>query len=200
MSTRQSALLALTDNVRTWLQQPYVQQYITSLGVYPPVVTTTGWAQRQQVLNQGPGQANRICFMPGLQNGDQGQLHQPRHRQPYGGGRTQQAPPGGRVLFTWDRSITVSIWACDTTQSPSTVAEEAQIEASDNLLQLTVEAIQACSGADWVPVRIRKDPGTVNVTFGIELLLECIHHESLLDVPEGLVMGATPALSKVPAA
>jgi len=184
---RLSALLALSDNFRIWLTQPGVASYLASMGLAAPNVTACGWKQREQQLNQGPGRANRVIFIPGTIDGDSlGDITEPR----------RSGDPTQRTLFTWERTITASLWACD---KSATADEEAQIEASENLLQLTVAGIQAVASADWIATRTRRDSkASENMPFGQEILLEFLHRELLIDLPQRVRGNVTPVVNKQP--
>lgn len=112
-----SSIIALADGVRARFK-----------GINPNVVVAvTGWRARFQHLNQGSPIANRVCFIPGRANGTDAPLQRPR---------TTSTNP--RDLARWDRIITVSVWACDTTKLAD---DQAQIGAVENLLEQTIQAI-----------------------------------------------------------
>lgn len=194
-------LLLLTGGVRTFMALaggtrdfgngagvvpiPNIVALLASCGLTPPIVGSTGWKQRQQILNQGKGQANRVLFIPGNDKGEEGDIVQPR--------RTNSNP---RSLWKWERIFTCSIWAVD---SSDIANEELQIQASSNLLQLTVQAMQWFASADIVLRKIRRDPvHTENLPFGREVLVEGIHREPLYDIPQAVVTGFTPNAQRNP--
>jgi hypothetical protein len=165
---------------------PDIVALLASYGMPAPLVGTTGWKQRQRILNQGVGQANRVLFMPGDDKGAEGDLVQPR--------RTNGNP---RALWKWERIVTASIWAVDSTD---TANEELQIQASSNLFQLTTQAIQWFASADYVMRRVRRDPlVSENLPFGREILVELIHREPLFDIPQKVVTGFSPNVQRNPA-
>lgn len=185
-----SGIVALSDGVRAYFAQPYLVTYFQTLGVSLPVVGTCGWKQREQILNVAsgpPGQVNRrVLFMPGTEGGDEGATTQPR--------RTSGNP---RTLLTWNRIVTASIWAVDTSDGAN---EEAQIAAADNLFEMTVQALQQFAAADFVvDGAVRRDPKTSkNLPFGREVLFQFIHREPLFDIPQQVVMGVTPTVERTP--
>jgi hypothetical protein len=184
-----SPLLELTDGVRAWFTNPSVQPLLAQMRITAPVVGTTGWKQREQQLNQGPGQANRVLFIPGT--------------FPDGADEGEQVPPirrkgvQFRVIATWKRIVTASIWAVDTTDRNN---EEKQILACDRLHQLVVAALRWVAVGDFDGTgKVRRDPKqSANMGFGIERLFEFVHQEEVLDLPVNLATGVTPVLTKSP--
>jgi hypothetical protein len=154
-------------------------------GITPPVIGTTGWKQREQQLNQGPGRANRILLLPGNERGDEGVFIQ---------GHVRRSNP--RVLFTWERICTASIWGVDTTERSN---EELQLNASFLLLVLFNQAMQYLRSADYVFKSARRDPKmSQNVQFGRELLVEFIHRQPIFDMPQPVVEGGLPTVVRNP--
>lgn len=183
--------LGLTGGVRDFgtgvgpVPVPNIVALLASYNIVGPMVGTTGWKQRQKIINQGQGQANRVLFIPGNDKGEEGDLVQPR--------RTNSNP---RSLWKWERIFTCSIWAVD---SSDIANEELQIQASSNLLQLTLQAMQWYASADIVLHKIRRDPvHTENLPFGREVLVEGIHREPLFDIPQAVVTGFTPNVQRNP--
>lgn len=182
-----SPLIELSNGVRAWLagappydghttdvEASYAPAYMAQVGMVAPLVGTTGWKQREQQLNQGPGRANRVLFIPGT--------------FPDGADEGEQVPPVRRkgvyfrVLATWRRKITASIWAVDTSDARN---EEKQIQACDSLHQLVVSALRSVCRGDFDGTgTIRRDPKqSANLGFGIERLFEFVHLEEVLDLP-----------------
>jgi hypothetical protein len=186
-----SGLIALTDGVRAFFEQDWVAAYFANLGVTIPFVTTTGWKQREQQINvnpgspQTPGQVNRrVTFMPGTDKGDEGTFKEPR--------RTSNP----RAIATWERLITCAVWAVDTSNLAD---EQAQITACDNLLEMTLQAIQSFAHADFVAssVKVKRDVKQSNdMPFGYERLFEFVHREPIYDIPQEVVRNVVPNIQR----
>jgi len=170
-------LIALVHGMRAYLARPEMVALIPKM----PTVTALGWRQREQQLNQGMGQANRITLYPGLEpSGAYGQ----------GGDLTRENRPSTvnpRALVTWRKPVTMSVWAVDTS---SNYDEELQIAAAEQLLEYAVQAahnaIDPATGTpvgvanlEWGSVRYTKPP--VNMGFGAEILVEFMQKCPLFD-------------------
>lgn len=185
LGPQKSGLLGLADNFRTFLAIQGIADKWTSEGVSIPTVGTTGWKQREQNLNVGAAGANRIVFLPGNQAGDMGSCRQPR----------RNGPDYPRVLDTWDRIVTASLWSVDNDDKRD---EELQLSASDKMLELFRQVINACAtGSAKPPHRIYRDPkaNSNNAGYGIEILVEFIHCEPLFDLPSDLMTDVNLVLS-----
>jgi hypothetical protein len=203
-----SGILLLAGGVRTWfglvggtvdfgngagpVPVPNVVKLLAGYGLVPPTVGATGWKQREQILNQGGGGANRVLFLPGNEQGEEGVFAQPR--------RTSGNP---RSLWKWERLLTMSVWSFDPSDPDN---EEVQIAASDNLLEMSIQALQWFASADYILQKARsgarwgdKPAMSANLPFGREVLIEFIHREPLFDVPTVVVTGVTPNVIKNPA-
>jgi hypothetical protein len=150
-----SGLVALVTNV---------QSYFTSRSITANV--SLGWKQETKQINQGPGRANRVVFIPSPPSGAGGRLvgaQQPGPRRfgPGVGGDTS-----ARSLFTWERQVLVSVWAADTSDPHN---ETKQLEAIEDLFELTVRAVHAATqaNAQWGEVTWVLSPN--EHTFGREL-------------------------------
>jgi hypothetical protein len=145
-----SGLIALADGVREYFRANDVQA----------VVAPVGWKYRGWQITQAPGGGSRVCFIPGKIDPtaatppkvlDAGTFEQPRFAN--GGGPLPNAsanPPTGygrgasgqlvraRRLLEWKKIVTLCVWAVDTTDLSS---DEKQIAATENLLELTYQAI-----------------------------------------------------------
>jgi hypothetical protein len=201
--------LELVDAVSNWLagRSPYdgntpghaksgAPQYLAQVGMVPPAVAV-GWKQREQVLNQGQGQANRIVFIPGAapdgssQGGaDQGAIIQPVRRKGI----------GDRVLATFRRTITVSLWAADNMKPGNLDDERLQIAAVGRLRSLVIAALSTVAMGDFKregPVR-KATPFSANRGFGIEELYQFSHDEEQLDLPVNIRTNVTPTVDRSP--
>lgn len=169
-----SGLVYLVDQVRELVHN-----------VDASVVVELGFRKRPQQLNQSPGRANRIVFIPSSPNGGAGALVAPRSP----GNRADDS----RILRTWHRELTVSIWAVDPTDRSD---EAKQLEAIETLLELTMQAVQrvAHATAEW------GDPvWTVpaEISFGLELLVPLTFKTPIFDADAERVFPSF-ALTKVP--
>lgn len=183
-------LIELSNSVRAWIAgaSPYdgndpvlaastAPAYLAQVGMVAPLVGTTGWKQREQQLNQGPGQANRVLFIPGTfpDGADQGRMLPPvRRKGPY-----------YRVLATFRRIVTVSIWAVDNAAPGNLDNEELQIVAIGRLRSLVFAALHSVALGDFRREGpVKRDPSTSkNMSFGIEELYQFEHDEEQLDLP-----------------
>ena len=150
-----------------------MRAYLAGIGC-SAVVAPVGWTQREQHLNQGAGQANRILLYPGKEPGGKAGA---------GGSLTRNARPSTtnpRALVTWMRDITMSVWAVDTTDTHN---EEKQISAVENLFELAIQAAHrsvdpdtnmnaGLAAIEWGNVRYTNPPA--NMRFGQELLIEFV--------------------------
>lgn len=178
-----------------------VRAYFAAYGVTANVVL--GWNARNSQINQGPGGANRVCFIPGEFDGSTG-----APKVAKAGTMDRNAAqnfvshnPRMRALAWWHEPITVSCWAVDPSQPQD---EESQIEATNALQEATVAAIHNATDPvtgfavgfanieEWGAVGWTLPPGENafgrELTFGLTLL------SPLFDAPIQLV---TPAASVV---
>jgi len=124
-------------------------------------------------------------------------------------------PPVGyggnpRVLWTWDRIVTASIWSYDPTAADND--EEAQLRAATQLLELVAQGLDksfvvdadgnveiAGTGAITL-LSVRRDlKASVNLPFGIEQLVTFVHEEPLYDMPSDVITQVTPKIVRNPA-
>ncbi|HEX8795456.1 MAG TPA: IPT/TIG domain-containing protein [Polyangiaceae bacterium] len=161
---------------------------------YTAKVTTCGWRQRFEQLNQGPGGANRVAFMPGRANGDDGTLEQPR-----------KVSSNPRDLRQWNRILTMSVWGADATNKDN---EAAQIEAAEALLEQAWQGLyRAVDPATGTPLglgnlrsgcSVKWTVDNTDFYFGRELLVEIPITGRLLDIaygvafPSGVVSRGAP--------
>lgn len=194
-----SGLIALADGVR---------RYFEANGV--AAVVAVGLKQRFFQINQGPGGASRIVFIPGDFDGtegsrplDEGEIGDPM-------GHTSTNP---RELAQWSRVCTVAVWGVDTTKLED---EALQIEATEDLLERTVEAIHNCTGevrdvddlgrpitavlghlgADVTWGKISGVYPPLENGFGRELLLRFTLSGPLYDQPIAMVRGQAGTFTK----
>lgn len=157
-----SGLLTLVDGV-----QSYFDNTLLGTKVY-----ATFNRERLRLINQGQGTANRLVFLFGGEDDDEnlGQLTGARHNS--GTGRNP------RELFTWEKRGVLSIWAVDKDHLDD---ERAQIAAVENLLEMSVRAVQAVAKNDvkWGRMRVGKRPKENR--YGTELLLDFEHKGPLFD-------------------
>ena len=193
-----AGLLALTAGLAA---------YFDAQGI--KVVVGFGWKARTELLNQGPGGANRVIVMAGRVPADvgtpgsidAGQITQPRFPTPL-----NNVPRGQpRPLRQMKHLVSVSIWgvAAQGYTGGLGLGDEAdQYAATLDLLESTIQGLQ---NAVWVdptgkphPVGLadlRFEQATwvrppVEMAFGRELLVFLTHNGPLFDVLPGT---ATPA-------
>lgn len=165
-----SGLIALVHGVRAY----FAANSITAN------VAACGWRQRSEQMNQGPGRANRVLFIPGDMNGRGGSLAN--------GPRLSSTNP--RPLVQWNKLVTLSVWAAD--PNPANRAdEEKQIEAVETLLEQTIQAMRYALDPDteqrvgFATIEFHDLTWTVDNTemyFGREVLVTFTHKGPLFDV------------------
>jgi hypothetical protein len=210
---QRSGLVALAHAVADWFADPDVTTKYGYLGIPIPTVTTLGWRQREIQLNRSPGAgANRIAFLDGHGPSDRrthGELSWPRGAGNAAGTVTvtsQGTFPvtrGGfgtpRNLAGWEREFTLSIWTV--LDVGSNVIEEAQIGLADTVLESVVQGLlNKGTGNVRMPMRVYQDKHSVNLTYGIERLVECKHFEPLQDIPNDVITDASPVIERIPPA
>lgn len=155
-----------------------IKAYFVDNGDPSIEVGRIGRSQRARRDNQGPRGAGRVLLI--TNDSDRGQLVR---------GRLGTYNP--RVSFEWDQLVALSVWAADPTKTGD---EEAQLEASERLLERTVEAIE--KGIDPVsgqiigagllktPMKVREMATTnQNLYFGRELQVTFNPKTLLLQTP-----------------
>jgi len=202
---QRSGLLALVEGLRAWFALPFVAAKCAEERVRIPVIGRTGWRQREQQLNTSPEGGNRVLLLPGNASGALGTLAMPeRPGVGYGG--------NPRLLWTNLRVVTASVWSYDPDNPDD---EEAQIEASDQLVELTLQGLDksfratlddagetvvevAGTGAILPGATLRRDTKvSVNAVMGLEVLIEFVHVEPLYDMPNDLITEVLPVIEKV---
>jgi hypothetical protein len=160
-------------------------------------VVDVGWNKRGRQTNQGPGGASRVVFMPGAMP-DPSAGPQKAMRA---GRIDRNAPqnhvtldPHLRALAWWHEEITVSVWGVDLSTPGSSADEEKQIEATEALLESTMQAIHGAvdpdtgqpagfaSIEDWGESVWTVPPG--ENAFGREILFGLVLIVPLFDLPE----------------
>lgn len=183
-------LLALVDGV---------QDFLTAQSW--DVRVTFGWKERVKILNQGPGGASRVVFMPGRMPPEGTAVPRPVDAGAFTKPRIKEDNP--RPLVWWHKVVTVSIWGVDTTRLND---ERAQYAAAVDLVEATTQAIHRAvyttpdgvehnvgladviwESAQWI------QPPTENA-FGREFFAYFTHNGPLYDIPVGT---ATPKPSVV---
>lgn len=188
-----AGLLALTAGVQAFFQA----QGLTATVAF-------GWKARSQQLNQGPGGASRVVFMPGRvppdsdapKSIDAGEILQPR--------MPTANKDNPRALRQWKQLVTLSVWgvAGDGYTGGLGLGDEAsQYAATIDLFEATLQAIQ---GAVWLDhAGERHSVGLADVVleqaswvqppvemgFGRELYVVFTHRGPLYDLPRAI---ATP--------
>lgn len=121
-----SGIIALADAVRVYFEANNVQAHVARVGL----------KYRTFLTNQGPDGGSRVVFIPGDFNGDpsvkpidEGELDDPLHH----------VSVNPRELAEWRRVVTASIWGVDYARIED---EEAQIQATEDLFEWTLRAIQ----------------------------------------------------------
>ncbi len=127
---RIAGLITLVAGVRT---------YFTSRGYTASVAV--GWKPATYRINEGPGGANRVVFIPSNPNGKGGRITiaQKTHTL-----------PGPEPIGTWEQVGVASFWAADASSQAALADEEKQFEAVNTLFEKTVEAVRAVAHAAFV--------------------------------------------------
>lgn len=174
----------------------YVETFLAANGVTAKV--DVGWRKRTQQINQGAGGANRVIFIPSGDGGDGGTLGPARFPGPRSVRPAADQPAVGSVrsLVNWERQCLVSIWGVD--PDPTKRAdEEAQIAATERLLEWVVRAVHSAPGAfaavsfgkvKWTPPAER--------SFGVELLTSLTFSQPIFDVPRDIVYPTSAAVAR----
>jgi len=162
-----------------------VQAYFTDAGVTAAVAL--GWKQPTEQINQGPGRANRVVFIPSDPSGRGGKLvgaQQPGQRLYGTSGPGGAADTSLRALYTWERAVVVSVWAVDGTDPQN---ESKQIEATETLFEQTIRAVHsfAHNDARWGDVSWTVTP--VEHMFGRELRASLTYRHPMFDAPTEVV-------------
>lgn len=167
-----------------------VQSYFDAHDVTAKVVL--GWKQPTQQINQGPGGANRVVFIPSDPTGKGGKIVAPQ--QPGLRNFGDPADVAARALYDWERFVIVSVWAADGSDPHD---EGKQIEAVEDLFESTIQAVHAFAknNARWGDVAWTTSP--VEHVFGRELRAGLTFRHPLFDSPAGVAFPALGPLTKV---
>ena len=176
-----SALGALTEAIRAYFDANAISARVEF-----------GLRARSEQINQGPGGASRVVIIPGKYSGelapkglDGGRFAAPMHTH---------ARPEPNELLDDDNLATLSVWGVDASSPLAIRSELAQYEATQRLLEQTVQAIhgspiggpEGCWPAIvWTGKYWPKPP--VEMSFGLELLVWLEIHGPLFDAPIGFV-------------
>ncbi len=182
LGTPKSGLLRLRDLVFAYFEEHEIAA----------IVAPVGLKYRSFALNQAPGGANRVVFVPGEFDGSN--AIKPRR---YGSltreSRNHASAGNPRELASWDRPITLCIWSAPVAGVPRDEGET--LGAAEDLLELVVRAVHEAGGADvtWGAVTINAPPQENG--FGIELLVSLTQRGPLFGATLDYTM-AGPVLSK----
>lgn len=148
-----SAVVALAKSVRV---------YFAENGITANV--RVGFKERRRQDNQGPGQANRVIFVPATLTGAAGSLEGVVRSGPR---RVPGAPDVDvRDLAIWNGPVVASCWAYDA-EHPTD--EEAQIEVVETLVEDTIQAIHYFGFGNVAGGDVAFTPPTER-SFGLEML------------------------------
>lgn len=174
-----SGVVALVASVRAYFEARDVTANVA-----------LGWREPTKQINQGPGRANRVVFIPSDESGKGGKLAPTQ--QP--GARYFGNPPDttARALYTWERQLVVSVWAVDGANPHD---EALQIEAVEDLFEWVVRAVHAFAHNDarWGDVVWTTEP--VEHQFGRELRASLTFRHPLFDTETGVAY-PTPNVSR----
>jgi hypothetical protein len=179
-------LVDLSQSLRAWFASSANVARLSAVGITPPAVGITGFNQREQILNQGSGQANRVLLIPGSwpDGSNQGKLVEPRRRKGL----------GHRVNATWERVVTASVWAADVTalQNP-----ENQLQAVSSLMNTTHAALREILAGDFPGTGdVFSDPKrSANISFGMELLMQFTFYCEMRAMP--ISISGTPVTAVI---
>jgi hypothetical protein len=151
-------------------------------------VVAFGQKERTKQINQGPGTANRVVFIPHDEQGDGGELLEEGSPGAWREIRDAAGVLVGRVRQAgiWERVVGVSVWGYD----PTTDTERAHYAAVEALLERTRAAIkwsQAGGGnARWDRTKTRWTVAPVELKHGAEVQVWFRLRTPLFDVAEAV--------------
>jgi hypothetical protein len=159
-----------------------VQAFLTRHGVNS--VVERGWKRREMQINQGPGRANRVIFMPSDKSGMGGEIVSPhRHRgqQPIFDESVTPRKHEGYLTALNDnrRPLLVSIWSYDRDRPND---QGAQVDAVDELFEWVMRAVNGTVHADAAWGRWSYTVPEERA-FGLEILAELTFQHPFFDVP-----------------
>lgn len=134
------------------------------------VVVAVGWKKRTEQINQGKGGAMRVVL------DDTGE----------DGAYDAATQPGGnpRPLYTWKRSIRISVWAYD---GSNPADEQKQIEAAETLKEAVFQGVHRSSYGQFHPKKSRRTENPPERAFGCEFLITADLHGPMNDRALGVV-------------
>ena len=182
---RGDPLVSLTEKLRSFFGQPWVQTKYGYEGTDVPVVADPGWRSRQVQLNADPAGANRLVLMPGwgLNGKDLGSFTQPI--------RSSSKP---RTLATQRYNFTLSAWAVDNSDVHN---DGLQAAAAWSLVQSAWQGLSASATANVLPGgKNYRDDYSVNLSYGWEILAEFTVLARIYDFPLDQSVGVTPTVIK----
>lgn len=173
-----SGSIVLVDGVRAFFRANGVKAEVR-----------LGWKEpaRQDNQDKKTG-AGRVIFTPSDPGGRGGALSKNFGAR----GPGPSAPGAPRPLVCWEKRFTVRIWAVATGKEAD---EEAQIQATEDLFERTVQAVQyvAAADAEWLDTAWETEP--TEQTFGKALLVALVHRGPLFGV-EHRVVYPQPEITK----
>ena len=182
----QDPLLTVTDRLRVWIDSDRVGVLLAQMGMSKPSIAF-GFTAREQLLNQGPGGANRIVLVPGSwpDGANQGKLVAPRQRK----------GPFHRVNATWECIFTISAWGVDNTD---TADEEKQRQAASSIMNLAHAGLREVLGGDFPGIGdVFRDPKvSANLSYGAELLMQLVFYCEMRGLPQNV--SGTPVTVVLP--
>lgn len=143
---RVPAITALAAGVRTFFEANGVTANVS-----------VGWKAPTKRINEGPGGANRVVFIPTDPSGRAGRFTI--------GTSTHHTP---KPIATWEQNIVVAVWAVDASTSQALADDEKQFTAVNNLLEDTMEAIRAVAHAAAIPGEVNFMLEPLELAYGRE--------------------------------
>lgn len=165
--TIKSGLVQLVTDVRAF----FAANDLDDVGVH------LGWRKRDASgITHGDDVANRVVFVPSALAGKGGKIAAPH--QP---GERNADEFSTRTLRTWERAITVCVWAVDSTDPDD---EEKQISAVETLFEWTVRAVHASAYANAVWGDAEWTAPDAEHIYGRELVVGLTLKHPIFDVPK----------------
>jgi hypothetical protein len=192
-----SGLLALKRGVAEYFEAQSVSASVR-----------VGWTARNRQDNAGPGGANRVVFIPGEFDPTSGAPKVLRAGKIDRDGEQNfvDLDPRLRVLAWWHEAVTCSVWAVDSDHPQD---EELQIEATETLLEQTIQGIHNAVDPDtgtnvgFANIEDFGEPFWVlppgEMAFGRELVFGFVLYVPLFDAPTGIAY-PSPAVGRDPSA
>lgn len=188
--------MRITTRSGLFVATKYVETFLASNGV--PAKVCVGWKQRSQHINQGPGGANRVVFIPSGPGGAGGTMLPARFPGPRNVRATALGDPVANIrsLASWERRVQVSIWGFDGSQKND---EEAQIEATEALFEWVVRAVHSAPGA-FAEAKFGDVEWTIpaQLSLGVEALVGLTFKQPIFDVPRELVFPTSTGVTRAP--